>query len=302
MRPTCRSTRAGRSSASPSGTPCRPHGGGVRDVRCRPVCLRTKHRAQRSHRPLGSVALAATLTVIYVADSLAGAAPPSVRAICIVALAAGVLFPPGRGWSIAIAGPCARESVTFRWRMKDDALTARSPCRRRCRIARADRGPRRGCAGPVTLSPAERAALVKEIEKDRADTEDWLKSDITSYLATVDRRDFEQRTTLTVGPRARQRRPYRRPRVHPSPFAGHRRGRRFPGRGRGQRRALHRNKQDIRSAVVNPSAVAVGRFQLRLSHQRYPASSCSIRRARVSRNTRGCRTSRPISPCALSCR
>jgi hypothetical protein len=41
----------------------------------------------------GLVALTATLAVIYVADSLAGAAPPSVRAICIVALAAGVLFP-----------------------------------------------------------------------------------------------------------------------------------------------------------------------------------------------------------------
>ena len=46
-------------------------------------------------------------------------------------------------------------------------------------------------AGPMTLTPAQREAVTREIEKDRADTEQWLKSDISSYLATVDRRDFE---------------------------------------------------------------------------------------------------------------
>src|SRR6187397_2954912 len=54
-------------------------------------------------------------------------------------------------------------------------------------------------AGPVTLTPAQRDTVIKEIEKDRADTEQWLKSDISSYLATIDRRDFEQKKTLTVG-------------------------------------------------------------------------------------------------------
>ena len=37
------------------------------------------------------------------------------------------------------------------------------------------------------------------IEKDRAETEAWLKSDPTSYLATIDRKDFLSKTTLTVG-------------------------------------------------------------------------------------------------------
>jgi len=53
--------------------------------------------------------------------------------------------------------------------------------------------------GPVTLNPTERAAVVAAIQKDRTETEQWLKGDITSYLATIDRRDFEQRTALTVG-------------------------------------------------------------------------------------------------------
>ena len=53
--------------------------------------------------------------------------------------------------------------------------------------------------GPRKLSQAAAAAAVREIEKDRADTERWLKEEATSYLATVDRRDFETRKTLTVG-------------------------------------------------------------------------------------------------------
>src|SRR4029079_14072295 len=43
------------------------------------------------------------------------------------------------------------------------------------------------------------ATVLKEIEKDRTDTQKWLKSDPTSYLATIDRRDFGQKKTLTVG-------------------------------------------------------------------------------------------------------
>ena len=39
-------------------------------------------------------------------------------------------------------------------------------------------------ARPVKLSPAGAAAVMKEIEKDRVDTQKWLQSDPTSYLAT----------------------------------------------------------------------------------------------------------------------
>ena len=47
-------------------------------------------------------------------------------------------------------------------------------------------------ASPVKLDKAAAAAAIEDITKDRADTEAWLKSDISSYLATVDRQANEE--------------------------------------------------------------------------------------------------------------
>src|SRR5262245_47231047 len=54
-------------------------------------------------------------------------------------------------------------------------------------------------ARPVTLTKTQAAAITKEIARDRADTEKWLKGDLTSYLAAVERHDFGAKTTLTIG-------------------------------------------------------------------------------------------------------
>ena len=54
-------------------------------------------------------------------------------------------------------------------------------------------------ASPVRLTPAEADSLTQAILKDRADTEQWLKSGETSYLATVQRVDFGGKPSLTVG-------------------------------------------------------------------------------------------------------
>src|SRR5215471_5114900 len=54
-------------------------------------------------------------------------------------------------------------------------------------------------ARPVSLTRAAAEAAVQAIKKDRTDTEKWLKSDPGSYLAAIDRRDFDGRPTLTVG-------------------------------------------------------------------------------------------------------
>ena len=126
-------------------------------------------------------------------------------------------------------------------------------------------------APPVTLSPAERATVIKEIEKDRADTEQWLKSDISSYLATVDRRDFEQKKTLTVGRAAGND-----VRVDDPAFTAHHlrvsvEGDQFRVEAVDAAATFTSEKKETRAAVVKPSAIGVGRFQLRLSHQRYPA-------------------------------
>ena len=126
-------------------------------------------------------------------------------------------------------------------------------------------------AGPVVLTPSERASITKELEQDRADTERWLKTDPTSYLATVDRRDFGTRTVLTVGRAADNDL-----RVDDTDFSPHHlrvtvEGERFRVEAVDAGTHFTVEKQDTRSAVVAPSSVGVGRFVLRLSHQGYPA-------------------------------
>src|SRR5437773_8964699 len=54
-------------------------------------------------------------------------------------------------------------------------------------------------ASPVKLDKGPAESLVKEIEKDRADTDEWLRSKPTSYLATILRRDFGDKRALRVG-------------------------------------------------------------------------------------------------------
>ena len=133
-------------------------------------------------------------------------------------------------------------------------------------------------ARPVQLSAAEAAVALKEIDKDRADTQKWLQSDPTSYLATVDRRDFEQKKTLTVGRAADNDLRIDDPAVS----AHHLRvtvegdtfrvvavdtAARFKTPGEKDKSLA---TEDRREAVVKPSSVQIGRFLLRLSHQRFP--------------------------------
>ena len=54
-------------------------------------------------------------------------------------------------------------------------------------------------ASPVKLDKGAAEKVIKEIEKDRADTQEWLRSNSYSYLAAVDRVNFDDRKTLTVG-------------------------------------------------------------------------------------------------------
>jgi uncharacterized protein len=133
-------------------------------------------------------------------------------------------------------------------------------------------------ARPVKLAPAEAAAVLKEIDKDRVDTQKWLQSDPTSYLATVDRRDFEQRKSLTVGRAADNDLRIDDPAVS----AHHVRvtvegdtfrvvavdaAARFKTPGVKDKKLA---SEDRREAVVDPSSIQIGRFLLRLSHQRFP--------------------------------
>jgi uncharacterized protein (DUF1684 family) len=125
-------------------------------------------------------------------------------------------------------------------------------------------------ARPVKLAKAAADAAVKEIMKDRADTEAWLKSDITSYLATVDRQDFGTKKTLTIGRAAGNDL-----RIDDGEVMAHHlkvtvEGDKFRVQAVDPGAQFKVGTEEKREAVVDPSSVGVGRLQLRLSHQRYP--------------------------------
>jgi uncharacterized protein (DUF1684 family) len=131
-------------------------------------------------------------------------------------------------------------------------------------------------ARPVALSPAEAAKVLQEIEHDRAQTRKWLESDPTSYLATIDRRDFGSKKTLTVG-----RASGSDLRIDDGSVAAqHLRvtvaGDRFRVEALDQAARFKTGSAkdgwtETREATVDPTTLQVGRFLLRLSHQRFPA-------------------------------
>jgi uncharacterized protein (DUF1684 family) len=126
-------------------------------------------------------------------------------------------------------------------------------------------------AGPVALTKEAAAAALADIEKDRADTRKWLQTDPTSYLATIDRRDFGSRSTMTIGRAADNDL-----RIDAAPFAAHHlkvtvEGDRFHVQAVDPGATFAVGKEQKRDALVDPSAIGVGRYLLRLSHQRFPA-------------------------------
>ena len=123
----------------------------------------------------------------------------------------------------------------------------------------------------AALSPAERDSITAATLMDRAETETWLKTAPTSYLAAVRRVDFEQHATLTVGRAAGND-----VRLDdPSLSAQHLRvtvvGDSFRVEAVDADARFVAHKDTLRAATLPPSSIGVGRFLLRLSHQRYPA-------------------------------
>jgi len=126
-------------------------------------------------------------------------------------------------------------------------------------------------ARPVKLDRAAAAAVTKEILKARAEAQAALRTSPTSYLATVDRKDFGDKTTLSVG-----RAPDNDLRIDDPSIAPHHlrvtvTGDRFDVRAVDPDASFAIKGSRRREAVVDPSSVEIGRFLLRLSHQRFPA-------------------------------
>jgi uncharacterized protein len=126
-------------------------------------------------------------------------------------------------------------------------------------------------AGPVSLTPEQADSLRLEIQANRAETLEWLKSGANSYLATVQRVDFGARASLTVGSAADAD-----VRISDPSVAAHHLGVTVTGDSFRvvalEPGATFRvGAAETQAATVGPSGIGLGRFTLRLSHQRFPA-------------------------------
>ena len=125
---------------------------------------------------------------------------------------------------------------------------------------------------PATVSAAQADSLKAAYAKDREDTQKWLKESPTSYLAAVVRKDFEDKPSLVVG-----RDPACDLRVDdPELAARHLRvtvvGDSFRVEALDDTAQFRvRGGAPLRAATLGPGNVTLGRFSLRLSHQRFPA-------------------------------
>lgn len=124
-------------------------------------------------------------------------------------------------------------------------------------------------ASPVKPDISAAEKIIKEIEKDRADTQEWLRSSAYSYLAAVDRVNFEDKKTLTVGRAADNDLRLSAEDIEPHHLRITVEGDRFRVEGADAKARFKIKEEAKREAIVDPSYIQLGRFSLRLSHQRF---------------------------------
>ena len=125
--------------------------------------------------------------------------------------------------------------------------------------------------GPVKVAPAAADSIEAAYAKDRADSEKQLREGATSYLAAVARTDFADRAALVLGRAADCDL-----RVDDPELAAHHlrvtvQGDSFRVEAIDDTAHFRVRDETIRSATLAPGFVRVGRFTVRLSHQRFPA-------------------------------
>jgi uncharacterized protein (DUF1684 family) len=130
---------------------------------------------------------------------------------------------------------------------------------------------RSGAKDPPPLTAAEADTLLAHYAKDRIDTQEWLKSSPTSYLATILRRDFEDRASLTVGSAPGSDVRIEDPGIRPRHLRVTVVGDSFRVETLDPRARFQVKDADTTAATLPPSGIKVGRYTLRLSHQRFPA-------------------------------
>lgn len=126
-------------------------------------------------------------------------------------------------------------------------------------------------AKPVALTPAERDSIAAAIEKDRASENEWLKSGPTSYLATVLRVDYLSHRSLVLGRAADCDVRVDDPEMPEHALRATVVGDSFRVEALDAAVLPVRGEQPLRDALVPPSTLKLGRWSVRLSHQRFPA-------------------------------
>lgn len=126
-------------------------------------------------------------------------------------------------------------------------------------------------AAPERLSAAGRDSLARLIEEGRANDDESLRTGATSYLATVTRVDYLRKPSLVVGSAADCD-----VRVGDAEMPAHALratvvGDSFRVEVLDPEALVLASKQPVRDAMLPPSTLKVGRWSVRLSHQRFPA-------------------------------
>lgn len=124
---------------------------------------------------------------------------------------------------------------------------------------------------PQVLSPAERDSLTKLITQDRVDTDASLRTGPTSYFAAVNRVDFAGQATLVLGRGAACAVRIDDPEMPERALRVTVVGDSFRVEVLDPAATVTAGGQPIRDAVLPPSSLKLGRWSIRLSHQRFPA-------------------------------
>ncbi len=125
--------------------------------------------------------------------------------------------------------------------------------------------------GPVSLTRSQADSVRHAIEKERDDTRKWLKSAPTSYLATVQRVEFLFNDRLLVGRSAENAVTLGDSTLHDHHLVVGVVGDSFHVEAADDSARFKVKDVEMRRATLGPTNISVGRFTLRLSHQRYPA-------------------------------
>ena len=126
-------------------------------------------------------------------------------------------------------------------------------------------------AKPASIAAAARDSIARAIDAEREETKEWLRSSPTSYLATVQRRDFGERTSLVVGRAEGVDVRIDDPEIAPRHLRVTVAGDSFGVEALAPEARFKVRDSSLTAATLPPSSIKVGRFTLRLSHQRFPA-------------------------------